>query len=90
MFAKQGDHYNIQEIIKIKRHLQKDEIAQSISWFDCRKALHNYKEELYQLENSPLGKCPPFLIINATNLMVESKSNFLARSINQRFFLGRV
>ncbi len=46
------------------------------------KALHNYKTELYQLDNSPLGKCPPFLIVNATNLMFEHKTTFLARDFS--------
>lgn len=90
MWAQQGDHYEMQEIIRIKRNLQRDEVAQSIGWFDCRKALRNYREELQQLETSPLGKCPPFLIINATNLMMESKTNFLGRSAKQRLLLGRL
>jgi septin family protein len=44
-----------------------------------KKALYNDKNELYQLENSALGKCPPFLIINAKKLIVEPKDTFLAR-----------
>ncbi len=46
------------------------------------KALKKHPEELYELEHSPLGKCPPFLIINANNLIMQNEKIYLARSVN--------
>lgn len=36
--------------------------------------------ELFDLQHSSLGACPPFLIINANNLLMENDDVFLART----------
>lgn len=41
--------------------------------------MQKHPDELYELENSPLGKCPPFLIINANNLVIKNDHIYLAR-----------
>ena len=74
-----GDYYSINEIQKIKKKISEHHFSKEIKWFDCQKILKKYPKELNKLENSPLGSCPPFLIINSNDLLMKNEKIYLAR-----------
>lgn len=44
------------------------------------QALRNHPSELQELNGSPLGACPPFLVINATHPVFQRDRCFLGRT----------
>jgi len=41
-----------------------------VRWFNCEEALKNYPEKKKQMNHGPMGKCPPFLMINANDVII--------------------
>ena len=41
--------------------------------------MKKFPRQLYDLGNSPLGSCPPFLIINSNDLLLKNDKIYLAR-----------
>ena len=48
----------------------KDSAREGIKWFNCKEALKNYPEKEKQMESSIFGRCPPFLVINANDIII--------------------
>lgn len=69
IFSK-GDCHTHDEIVRLKENVMKDSAREGIKWFNCKEALKNYPEKEKQMESSIFGRCPPFLVINANDIII--------------------
>jgi len=79
-----GDCLNAEDIPARKLEILYNSSLHGVEWFNCKEALKRNQRKQHQLLNSPLGSCPPFLIINA-NSFEDSK---MYRSCKRKYSWG--
>ena len=69
IFSK-GDYHTQGEIIKLKARIMRESAKHGCRWFNCEESLKDYPDKLELMLKSTLGACPPFLVINANDVII--------------------